>query len=370
MLARLRTDLLSVFMIAQSFEPEDCAAANVAYLRLLQSPYFEGAHANLVLVRHSEKFFKLYREVNDDLVSADPLDRCYDRGDVLDTVSPAPRLPTHPALSNRPWKTLPPGAACPSDIEARTSALIERLLQAHPSWETLVRPAQRLQRQTIVVEHHQGILSLNTRLRVVLGDHHDRRLIEDGISFHNPHWENGGEESPVHYLLAHNGQEVAGLLRYVHRPHEYGLAFICVAPGFRGRGISHRLYAHLIEQCETNHCVLKRSEPSDFTLDRPTITASYDRQLSQSAILHTASGSHLLAALVSALDTHPYETVVQAGRSLCNDVLTHQRTHPTSFYQGSDHDRLAVVALRGTLEPLVATPVSPRNPRRGPRSVG
>lgn len=368
MLARLRDDLIHEFMANQAFATEDCAALNVVFLRLAQTPYFQGGHDRFTLIQRSDAFFEVHEHRHRGWHSLDPLSPHYDRGgwdDDEEEIAPAspPLLP--PTKDNR-RPVVPQGEAVPPAILERADALLTQFRAHHPEWAFLDHPTpEHLNaRHALTVERFAGAEALHERLRALLGPNHDTSLNLDGIRYHQPTWGYQDKERQHRYILAHNGQEVAGLVHYLHRPHDNGLSFIAVPPGFRHRGVSRQLYQALMDQCAADERLLKRSDPGDFAKENPGITRGYDRQLAEGNVLHVTGHGFLYNALIAALAKHPYARVLEAGKAVCDQACERRRTLGSWGYDEREADHLDTQAFQANLAALTPKPPEPTRRRR------
>lgn len=378
MLARLRHDLVHFFMGEQKFSTLDCSAINLALFQLVHAPYFEGGGDHFVLVGEGDQFFTLRQERYGELKPADPLMHCYrDAWDDSDSEDPPPSgSPLLRPAPDRPKPTSPLTVDVqdlPLILHTRAADLLDRFLGASPQWCRLFEasPEQLERRHDVVVEHFFGAEDLHNRLRDILGPDHDVTLGQDGIQYHRPVWSWHDPDHRHRYILAHNGEEVAGLLHYLDRPHEKGLSFVSVAPGFQHHGLSQRLYAAFIDVCIEEQCLLKRSSPSDFALANPQITAAYDRMVLASPVLHISSSGRTCSALQVALQTLPYEQVFAPAKRACDEALKLERARGSWMWDGGQEDRTTAEALLAQLSaspvvpaPLKDAPASPRQSRR------
>lgn len=334
MLAQLRHDLTSVFMDRQDFSPQACSAANVLFYRLSQSPYFEGGNNRFFLARSGPDFYEVFGErYDDEPCTLDPLRYCYRDeaacGDENGSCG-GHALLLYPTREMSAVSPAPFTGQLPSAVEEKVRVLHQGLLRHHAQYQMwpCPTPEQLASRHQILMESFQGVAALHQRLQEVLGRHYDRNLVLDGIRYHQPAW---GSNANQRYILAHNGKEVAGLIRYVQNKHVNGLAFVSVSPGFRGQGMSQKLYQVLMDECVEEKCVLRRSDPGKFAHERPAITACYDRLVKESSVLHVIGHrGYLQGALVAKLESHPYEEVASVGKAWCDQALHRERERANS----------------------------------------
>lgn len=374
MLKRLQIELAQAFLKAQDFSAEACTAVNATFARLAHGPYFEDGNSQVILVEQSEAFFKAYQRRPQGLHAIDPLDPWYDQGDSYyeDEHEDSQRKVLYQPHQRRSWddfdSTKVEGTIeLPAQLGQQAEAFQAQFLSDHPHWQRLLTPTteQMEARHTITLESFHGAEALHDRLSDLLGREHDRFLKLDGIAYHYPTWRFNDPHKNQRYILAHNGEEVVGLIHYLHRAHDNGLGFVAVAPGFRQRGVSQQLYHALLAACEAEGCLLKRTEPGEFTEKNPGITRAYDRLLSQQdRVLHASGYGFLYSALVRALDQHPYEVVLQAGKTICDEAMRQRLAEGRFLFDQGKSDHEATEAFKVNLKQLTTKPTGPQVGRR------
>lgn len=271
-------------------EPDDISAANVAAQQLLQSPYLGTTYHDWHLLERAPGEWRLYQRLPDHTwVDRDPLNGFY-RDPFLEEeqlegqvrFTPTARPETLPLPDQTPT-TRP---LLPDSLVRRAHALLEGVRQHDPNLvDRLLQPepSQATQRQHLVIEALNPA-QLGETLYRLLGPWHDPNLRAYGIDYHTAptyHMPN-----TTRYLLAHNGEEIAGLMKLGNGSSwGYGVGYVCVASGFRNQRLSQRLYQAAIDLCLKDEKVLIRSDPGDHTPRQATL--AYDRLVLASPVLHT-----------------------------------------------------------------------------------
>jgi GNAT superfamily N-acetyltransferase len=342
---------------------------NACFVAFANAPYFEGGNDNIVLVQQSDTFFKAYQIQSQGPHSLDPLHTWYDQGNFYDDLEedgkenlinkrpilyhPTVDRPIKDMFGNKVSKT----PSIPDGLIEKTKSFQARFLIGNPQWKKLLSPtvSDIKNRHKVFLESFSGFSAFNDRLVALLGQEHDRTLKLDGIIYHSPTWIFPDHKNSHRYILAHNGQEVMGLVHYIHREHDNGLAFISVAPGFRQQGVSQKLYQVLLQECEQDRCLLKRTEPGEYSLANPGITRGYDRLLNdQSRALHVSGYGSLYSALLQALSQHTYENVLQAGKAICDRAMKQRVTDGAFGFDQRQHDQEAAEMLKQNLKQMDA----------------
>ena len=356
MLKLLGNDLVQCALdtFGTPFSSEDCSAINVAFLRLAQAPYFEGNHDSFVLIRRGEAFWQVHHLVYGNFEQVDPLANWYDDSyeyDDEDQPRPPAAVP-HPSVYIESQRRLDPFSSdLPADVEANANRLLRAFREAYPRWRKLEKPTPEEQaaRHDYRLEAFVGPSALHERLNEILGPHHALKLRAEGIVYHNPVFY-GPHVDKNRYLLLHNQEEVVGLLHYLAREEDLGLAFISIAPGFRRRRVGHRLYQAFIETAQAEHKVIRRSDPGKYAEENPGITRHYDAMLRDAQVLYSNSRGYFYSVLCLAVKHYPYEDVLRLAKPIC-DAVTAERLERGAFaFDGGPADYSWTEHLKQTLE--------------------
>ena len=369
----LLSPLYRVLADERRSSPVDLSAANLVAHRLLQSPYLGQTYQDWHLVERAPDEWRLVQYApGGQLLDRDPLLLFY-RDPFQDDLSLnptdgfvlTPRPETLPLPAHPPARAPQPSAG----VEEHAQALLERVHQAHPAAvDRLLQPtAQQLeQRQRLQVEAlspHQ----LTDTLRRLLGPLHDASLRAYGLDYHTaPSYQT--PDTNV-YLLAHNGEEVAGIMKLGNsQGWGYGVGYVCVAPGFRQQGLSLKLYQAAIDRCIADEKVLVRSDPGDFTPVQAT--AAFDRLLRQNPVLHAPFHSPAQYGLASLHEKGvPYAEQLQAVKPACDATLRSPEQRQARDHALSPEQREAWIHAYGPVfqallgKPTPAAGTAPRRSR-------
>jgi hypothetical protein len=285
-------------------DPTARQGLNLAALRLLQAPFFEGGHDGLWhLARRDEGPVTLVQRWRDETLWRDPADvydgqfgrETYQLTDVAETdMDPA--------------------------IEAAAQQWLAQVQQAHPVlWRRLFEPhPEQLEARKRLSYELISADGLTDRLSTILGQEHtmDSKLRCQGLEYHSaPSW----NESDGHYLVAHNGREVAGILRLsALRDWTYGVNYLSVAPAFRNLGVAKEMFVRAVHACKRDGKVMVRTAPGDFARERPAIGAAFDRLCQAGDILYVQSNSRLMSQVGRALEQYSYDQVLAAYKPVCD----------------------------------------------------
>ena len=353
MLHRLRQAIADDFLSQKAHGPEDVAAAQVAFWTLLRSPYFNGNHEQLKFVQFGPLAFSLEVESSGNQVRLDPLEYFYpsdwDEPDTRAFRVPFPQH-THDPVAVESLEAIAPS------IVSKAQSMVDRLIALEPRFQKLVKPSSEgmAQRRSVGIEllDREG---LEERLTVVLGEGHGSSLRAEGIRYHSPGWSDGAD---WRYLLAHNGEEVAGVLGFYAKESSLVLSYVSVAPGFRKEGLSMRLYERLLEICQAEQRFLVRSSPGEFTKANPAITQAYNRLLRESPVLHITAGGYLHKAIQDGLDAVGMPQLFPLAKPVC-DLRT---TLDFKGFEGDRWESEKALELRSAWADLQPSP-KPRAPR-------
>ena len=276
------------------------AGADVAMLRLLRAPYFEGGHDDAWALVDKEGRMTLAQHVRGDWKDRGVADLYLGSGQTLYKAT-----------------VVDPSAEATQEGER----LLTRLAQTQPVlWQRLMSPTP----EQLTARHqiHLELLddkALDGRLAEVLGETYrlDGSLATQGIEYHSaPSWNDGNKR----YVLAHNGEEIAGILCLsAFRDWTYGVNYLAVAPGFRQQGVGRAMFARAIEECVKDGKVLVRTAPGEFAAERTAIPGGFDRQCQDApTLLHVQSNSYLMSALGRALEQLPLAEVVALYKPVCD----------------------------------------------------
>lgn len=334
MLAPLRAALEEACLENSVDERASMSMANLALWMLLKRSFFTQSHADVRLWRDGDRW-EARRQVG--------------RKDLLVG-------PSLPGFSNweRPSATAQlAGDHTPIsvDVALQAQALLSTVLSRHPAWEAMLSdPAAPARRHDLAVEvlDEDG---LSARLSALLGPTHDASLASEGLLYHEPpSW----SDPPWRFVLAHNGMEVAGILGIYESPQAFVLSHVSVAPGFRARGVSVRLYERALDLCEASQRLLLRSTPSDFTQANPAITARYDALLHDRPVLHLCNAGFLEKTLVDGLAQWGHDRVFPLAKPVCDARL---EVDPSRL---DEWDRAQALALRAAFQALPSVSKAPR----------
>lgn len=290
----------------------DCGA--VAAHLLLTAPYFQGSHQEWRLVNirnHREQAYSSSLELVQEWFSRN-------------------LLRTPGTMYRETWGREVYAQAVeeiPEKVMRGAQRILRKIERTNPElYQKLFKPTEeQLQQRGQITVQVVPLLELGGRLREILGDTYslDAGLKTQGIEYHSPpYW----TEKNGYYLLAHNNEELAGILHLsAYRDWSYGLNYVSVNPSFREKGVAKQLYTQAIELCEKERKVLVRSSPGDFTLERPAITQAFDRMCIQSNILHVQSSSRLIGPIEQWLDHLGYDKTVELAKPLCDKYSVGQQ---------------------------------------------
>lgn len=274
--------------------------AAVALMDLLRSPYFEGAHQDTWKLIEYRGRITVAQHVRDEWRLRHPLE-----------------LYGH---SHSPLMDVQPIDDVPEAAEQAARQILDQVRECHADvWQQLRTPTpeQRVARYTLRYELLDD-KALDARLEQVLGETYrlDGSLATQGIEYHTaPGW----IDRDMRYILAHNGQEIAGILGLSNlRPWTYGVNYLAVAPGFRKRGVGRGLFAGAIDACVADGRVLVRTSPGEYTYTRPAITAAFDQMCQQAPVLHVQANSYLMSAVGRALERMPITQAMEYFKPLCD----------------------------------------------------
>ena len=313
MLHRLSQAIAEDFRVHGSHGPEDVAAAQVAFWQLLRSPYFNGNHAHLAFVRRGPLAFALEMERSGNTVTLDPL-KDYYPSDWDEPGMTGFRVPA-PVWTQEPER-LEDVEGIASSVREKAQATVGRVVVQHPAFAKLLNPStEDLRRRRLVQIELLDREGLDARLATVLGPGHYPSLQAEGIRYHSPSW---SDDASWRYLVAHNQEEVAGVLGFYAREKSLVLSYVSVAPGFRKEGLSMRLYEQLLDACCQEERFLVRSSPSEFTRANPGITRAYSRLLRDAPVLHATTGGYLQKALQDGLDEVGMARLFPLAKPVCD----------------------------------------------------
>lgn len=313
MLHRLSQAIAQDFLVQGHHTPEDVAAAQVAFWQLLRSPYFNGNHDHLAFVSRGPLAFSLEMERNGNTVVLDPLNDFYP-GDWDEPGTKAFRVPA--PVGTREPEVLTTGGGIPSSVREKAQTIVERICAKQPRFSKLIHPStEDKSRRRLVQVELLDREALDACLADVLGPGHSPSLQAEGIRYHSPSW---SDDASWRYLVAHNREEVAGVLGFYAREQSLVLSYVSVAPGFRKNGLSMRLYEQLLDVCSLEQRFLVRSSPSEFTKDNPGITQAYGRLLREAPVLHVTTGGYLQKAIQDGLDDVGMAHLFPLAKPVCD----------------------------------------------------
>lgn len=318
-------------------EPDDLSAANIVAWRLLRGPYLGDTYASWQLAEIAPNEWRLEQEwLDGEWIRRDPLEPFYpgmyhDEEEEGQWFRPARRAELKGEVKHVDTET-----ELSADLRARADALLERVHAKAPAHvDRLMSPttAQLKARRDIQVEL-VDCDGLATLLRGLLGDACDWSLKAYGIEYHShPNF----MEKDHKFLVAHNEDEVCGILKiHVASPWTYAVGYVCTAPGFRGQGLSKRLYCEFIECCERENKVLVRTDPGKRTPVEATL--AYDRMVRESGALHVSTSCPLMFLMETVHKAGvPFSRMREALKEACDDAIPHEnfRRHG----RGNDHLR-------------------------------
>lgn len=316
MLNLLRQAIADRLLLGGSYGQEDIAAAQVALWQFLRSPYFNGNYDHLDFNQKGPMAFALEMETNGRPLLLDPLVNFYP-DDWDDENTQAFRICVPPHSFPKPvW--VEDLNQVPETVQVKAREIMEAVARQHPRFGKVLAPtpqdfANRQQVQLEVVP----LADLEDHLDAVLGKGHNRRLQAEGIRYHEPDY----SAQSSRFVIAHNGEEVAGIAGVNTQGCFNYLPYVSVAPGFRQQGLSCRLYQQVIGLCQAEGRILNRSSPSSFTLERPAITRSYDRMLQNSPVLHVTNGGYLERALELGVEAVGMERFFPLAKPICDARL-------------------------------------------------
>lgn len=144
----------------------------------------------------------------------------------------------------------------------------------------------------------------------------DSSLRTQGIEYHSYDYNDRGGQ----YILAHNGNEVAGILYLSsYRAWTYGINYLSVAPSFRQMGVSKQMYTRAVEICQQDKKVLVRTPSGEFAAQRPAIPSSYDQICIASDVLHVQSSSTLMSSVGQWMARLGYDKTFELAKPLCDE---------------------------------------------------
>lgn len=319
----LLAPLYSLIQKERPQDPDELSAANLVALRLLTGPYLGRSYASWGIANVGAGNWCLAQEWDNEVIDRDALEPFhrswyghdeYDEDQAKDIYAVDP-----PRHVNRINELQSGEDHVPQPIRDRADAMLERLRALHPeAVSQLLSPtAEQLQRrqdiQVVAVRGRQ----FSEHLRPIIGDWADWSLRAYGIKYHNPSYTSGED----FYFLAHNGTEVCGVMKLgTARGWGYGVSFVSVSPGFRGQGLSLRLYEAAIAQCLEDGKALIRSDPGEGT--PPQATLAYDRLVKASPVIHTSSNGALTYPLQQVFEKGwPYATLVERLKDVCDEAI-------------------------------------------------
>lgn len=320
-------------------DPEDLSAANLVALRLLTGSYLGKSYASWGVCEVVPGHWCLAQSWDGGVVDRDVFEPFYppafgfDEGDDefrkdLYVVGPPPGV-------NKAKDLVSGEAHVPLGIRQRADAMLGRLRSSSPdAVSLLLEPTteQLIQRQKIAIETVKG-RDLGDMLRPIIGDWGDWTLRAYGIKYHGH-----SHASPDDvYIFAHNGMEVCGVMKLgTSRKWGYGVSYVSVSPGFRGQGLSLKLYQAALDKCLEDEKVLVRSDPGDDT--PPQATLAYDRMVKSAPVLHTTSYGPFAYPLEMVCEKGwDYATLVSRLKEACDDALPSPQQRMERYTGGFDY---------------------------------
>lgn len=341
MLYRLEQALVNLFVQDQSADVLDVSALNVAMFHITRLPYFQGAYDHHALMQRSDTFYQLHVHAKQDWVNCDPLTYVYDQGyggydeEIED---PKALARAQPFRVECPVATIQGELVVEGPIHAevarRAQGYVDRLAQVAELAAVFAPTPSDMSRRARFEISKVAQDDLPQFLKGLLGEgvFQDHSLKRCGIQYHNPSYGYSPQDKTWNYLVAHNANEVAGVLGFTQGKQLSSLSYVSVGPGFQRQGLSKRLYQRFIDEAIAHNTMLVRSSPSEFTLSRPGITHAYDNMVLAQPVLHVASGGYLHKAITDAMVQVPYHRVFREAKSACDELLRAQQgTYRSSF---------------------------------------
>lgn len=294
--------------------------ANLVLFQLLRAPYFEHTLDRHLLQECTDDFYRIFVKDNDGGRFYDVFQDHYQNNDNSQGLKLP--VPTSDIFQSRIWVI--PQALLPLAKEA-----LNDFLKARPEFEVLFKVDEK--RYDITIEEVQGNEALDERLAEILGENYNLRLNRYGIDYHNPSLH---KKTPWVYFLAHNGDEIAGILGAYPYEQNLNVPYVSVAEGFRERGLANQLISRVIDYAQHEERFIKRSQPSPFCQENPKITDGFDALFLNSQVPHISRADRLEGALVRLRNRCDWSDFVQHAKPICDQWL---RLHPTYLGNSSEH---------------------------------
>ncbi len=357
----------------------DASMANVVLYQLLQAPLFENTYANHRLYQQAEGFFQIgvpdsrhscpmMVDIFEDLYPYD----FWEPDEDDDAPPPFIDLPVFTIRSATPWE-----GPLPTDLEREAAGHIQALRRLSPDIALLFAPcAQDLVRRKEVVIEELQFSQLFDRQKQILGTRADARLLRSGLTYHDTRDLGYRSDSLWRFWLAHNGDEVAGVLGAQRNPDssELVLSYVTVGPGFRGQGLAKRLMTCAMDFAQAHELLFVRTAPGVFSRENPGVAEGFDRWVMAHGVPHVSGSGYFPEAVRRARAELPWEAFCSATKPHCDAWLqacpsldTKQLRWDNPAEVASLEALKASVAKAKALSPTKQAPVavSPARPRMG-----
>ena len=369
----LLAPVYSLILKERPQDSDELSAANLVALRLLTGPYLGNSYASWGVANVGGGRWCLMQDWDNELIDRDVLEPFHESWFGYDEYDEEPGRDVYcvapPRHVNRVRSLLQGEDHVPQPIRDRADAMLERLRALHPeAVSQLLSPtAEQLQRrqdiQIVAVRGRQ----FSEHLRPIIGDWADWSLRAYGIKYYNPSYTSDKD----FYFLAHNGVEVCGVMKLgTARDWGYGVSFVSVSPGFRGQGLSLKLYQSAISQCLKDGKALIRTDPGEGT--PPQATLAYDRIVKASPVIHTTSHGALTYPLQEVFKKGwPYATLVEKLKVACDEIIPTPEQRMEGYTGSFDYKASQELRERheAVFDELLKGPssVAPRKPGMKPR---
>lgn len=345
----IKNDLINLATQKQLKSDSEFSAINILFYKLIKSDYFNDAYKDFVLLKRSENYYQVNKIVEDKKVEQDPLSDLYydeisdyyDYEDLSDNeyealVAARIHKPKTPESEQVHFSTN-------AEINKLVENYLKEMIHTNPVYEKLLNPDIAFidsRYSTLKIEKFENEEFLE-KLNSLLGDQHDTSLKHHFLKYFNNRDNRylRSTKAPTYFMAYNDNNEIAGLLSIQHyQKNCHALSYVTVAPSFREKGISTKLYQVMIENCINEKAILVRSSPGEFTRENPKITQRYENMLKQNDILHTstASSGYLLKVLCDCYDTVGYHNLYKLGKKICDRNI--ENSH---YLRGNEEQQLA-----------------------------
>ena len=272
---------------------DDISALNIACFYILKGEYLSPTYDNWKLAEVKEGHFRLEQNVLDIWTKRDPANIFYEswHWDSESEYSVKPLKLEYKSRADN-IKRFDVNDDLPKHLMKRAEKLIDEARKINPELINKLLSPTNLdieKRQEVKIEVFNSD-EFDKKIRKILGNTFDSTLKTYGMGYHtHPSY----MDKKDLFILAHNNEEVAGVLKIsVMRDWTYAVGYVCVAPGWRERGLSKKLYSIFIKKCQDDKKVLIRTSPGNDTPVKATIC--YDEMVKKARVVHMNSECSLM----------------------------------------------------------------------------